>query len=127
MADFKDFTMENGNTDWMAYHKAQIEDGEVCYQCDSYITSYLFNKIPGRTLCFDCKNLDESNEKVEHSNLLRCPKCCYSWTAITDCEDYELYNEGDHEVSCRKCNHNFTIETYVSYSFDSPALLPKEK
>jgi hypothetical protein len=33
--------------------------------------------------------------------------------------DSDLYSEDDHEVCCKKCNKDFFVITYISYSFTS--------
>lgn len=37
-------------------------------------------------------------------------------------DNYTLYEDGDHDVFCEDCGHEFMVTTYVSYSFCSPGL-----
>jgi uncharacterized Zn-finger protein len=48
----------------------------------------------------------------------KCPHCGYV-CRIADHEWWELYDDGDHEVTCPSCDREFTVETCVSYSFST--------
>jgi len=37
-----------------------------------------------------------------------------------DCEEYEVFHDGEHEVNCHECDKDFEVSTYVSYYFKSP-------
>lgn len=117
MVHMKDYE-KNGKLDWEAYKQAQINSGEICYNCRSFI---LFGKGLKR-LCHQCQSINEDTEYVTHSKLIRCPKCKHQMD-VHDCELYELYEDGDHDISCNDCNHTFTIKTNASYSFESPELI----
>lgn len=41
----------------------------------------------------------------------KCPYCGEEW--------WELYEEGDHTVTCPSCDHDFIVRTSVSYSFST--------
>jgi hypothetical protein len=117
MIDMKQFEDENGKLDWKAYRHAQVMAGERCSRCGAYIVS-VFRKIEGPAECAECKNLTEKGE-VSHSTLLRCPECSNSWKPEEQ-DDYHVYEEGEHEVTCYDCDHSFEISTQVSFEFTSP-------
>ena len=37
MIQFEDFRQEDGNTNWDAYRKAQVDAGEICHKCGNYL------------------------------------------------------------------------------------------
>lgn len=41
----------------------------------------------------------------------KCPYCGEEW--------WELYEEGDHTVTCPSCDHDFIVRTSVRYSFST--------
>ena len=51
----------------------------------------------------------------------RNPKCPHSGEShkVSDREWWELYEEGDHTVTCPSCDHDFIVRTSVSYSFST--------
>jgi len=119
MASIKinDFDNPDGSTDWNAYRKAKKTNGEECTECGRYI---LFGKgYPDQ--CSDCKEAKEGRGDLDHDRLVRCPKCRNMWDPW-DAEDYDLFNDGTHDVCCTECDHEFEVETQVSYSFRSPAM-----
>lgn len=73
--------------------------------------------------CPDCR-LIPHKEELDHSSLIRCPKCGDTWDPQHD-DDYAVLGEGVHAVSCGECEHDFTVSTSISWNFTSPALLPK--
>lgn len=48
----------------------------------------------------------------------KCPHCGHDCCVI-DNEWWELYEEGEHEVTCPSCDQDFTVSTSVSYSFST--------
>jgi DNA-directed RNA polymerase subunit RPC12/RpoP len=117
MIEFKDFQDENGKVNWAKYDKAQIDNGEKCLRCGALI----LRSKNVRTLCFDCKSLDEEKGKVSHDSYIRCPKCSSQWDPQT-IEQYDAFQDGEHDVICPECEHRFEIITYVTYTFISPAM-----
>ena len=123
MISFKDYTLPDGNTDWAAYRKAQINAGEYCEKCENYIHSY---EYPGyRQECYSCKTL-KKNEEVNHEQFIRCPSCGEEEDVHYQSEDYTIFHDGDHDIECPECNHKYMITTYVSYDFRSPARIEKK-
>lgn len=117
----------DGQTDWNKWNelrekerKEKKDKGEICHQCGRFI---LFAKGYPQT-CDDCKAVDRPAE-LDHPSEVRCPKCGYHWR-VGDGDDYDLYEDGTHEVSCPDCNFDFEVETSVTYSFRSPARTKEE-
>jgi len=115
-----DFKQPDGNTDWSAYTKAQVASGERCSKCGSYI---LFGSGYPQE-CSPCKHLQDDKDEVTHDDLVRCPACGRTFDPRGD--DYEVYSEGENDVTCPSCEREFTITTEVSYSFTSPARLEEK-
>lgn len=121
---FADHKGTDGKIDWNAYNaasevarKADVDDGVYCYKCGMYI---IFGRGSGRQLCQQCRGLYESCE-VTHDKLIRCPAC--SDTIRPSDDHYDLYGDGEHQITCDECSHSFEVSTRVSYSFTSPALI----
>lgn len=116
------FKKPDGDVDYEAWNAAYAKDredrkakGELCSECGTFI---VWSKgFPDR--CGDCKALDKPQE-VHHHSKIRCPKCLRDWR-VGDGDDYHLYEDGDHEVNCGYCGHDFTVITHITYSFESPA------
>ena len=79
--------------------------------------------------CYDClklRNLAKVRESIEEgdpdtfsSDYVVCPYC---GAAISDEDliDYpELYEDGEHEISCIECDKKFKVDTSVSYSWET--------
>lgn len=88
-----------------------------CERCKTNIARH------AATLCWQCKELDNP-ETLRHNHFLRCPKCKHVWFAH-DVWESSIYEKGEHELTCLECDHDFTVETQVSYSFKSPAMEEK--
>ena len=136
---FEDHQDDKGNIDWESYHEAQAEAGEVCYRCRKYLIlenlgATLFGRDddrPQRRLCSDCSHLDQDTKEVRHEQRIRCPKCGHQ-SPVHDwdmCDYGEVfYQEGQHDIYCPQCEHEFEITTHVTYTYESPPLLsPEEK
>ena len=117
MVEMDDFRKEDGFIDWKAYKEAQINAGEICSQCEKYM---FFGAKTSRRLCGSCMALDNDTDEVSHDNLIRCPKCKYTWNPW-ECEDYPDGSE-EMDVQCGECDHDFTVGVQTSYSFTSPEL-----
>jgi len=121
-----DFKNEDGSFDWTAYgaaKKAEKEErkksGKECYQCGAYI---IFGGKGYRELCYDCRLLRDDTSETTSDNYIRCPKC-KGLSLVHDGDHYDLYEEGEHDITCLDCGHEYQIETSVTYSFQSPAVL----
>lgn len=131
MVDIKDYYGEDGSVDWGAFNKAKVDAGEICWKCDKYILNRpLFLpgstvRQEGRQLCGGCKNL-AGTESVYHEKFFRCPACGEE-TLVFENEYYELCVEGTHNVTCLDCEHEFEVNTTVTYSFESPARIQQEE
>jgi hypothetical protein len=114
---------KEGKIDWKAYEDAEIAAGQLCLRCKERIIYPLLSEwTGGRRLCNSCKNMDTDKGEVSHHIDLRCPKCGF----LMNVNDYDLWEcglweEGEHEIYCVKCDHKFTVTTNTSHSFDSPA------
>ena len=122
--NFEDYKKEDGSIDWKRYDEAKVLNGQKCYKCGSYISSVSNSGF--KSLCYECKNLETNTEEVNHSNLIRCPSCRYSWDLL-ETSDYDFYTDGEHNVECPECEFEFEIVTHVSYSFDSPELIKNDE
>lgn len=122
MISFEDFRLADGNIDWRALQQAEVKAGERCYRCYAMIRP--LTKSTGERLCYDCKQLDEAKtEEVEHQRLIRCPKCSHlSDVTEWDCDYAEVFTDGEHDVQCDECQHEFDISTRVEFYFTSPKL-----
>lgn len=51
----------------------------------------------------------------------RHPKCphCGETCNVNEHEWWKLYEEGEHEVTCPHCDHDFTVSTSISYWFST--------
>lgn len=117
---FNDYKVD-GNIDWTAYRKAQTENGEICSKCRSHIT---FAK-GHETACRDCDKLENDDGEVWSDNYIRCPKCSVTWQPY-EREHYELLEDGSHDVTCQNCDHDFTVSTSISWTFNSPPKIQEE-
>jgi hypothetical protein len=112
-----DYTNAEGKVDWDAVKRAQVRNGENCSKCGGLATIFP-RGYPDK--CHECKQLD-SEEEVVHSDSIRCPHCRN--VRRVDSEFFELFTEGEHLVSCYNCEKDFTIQTYISWSFTSPPIV----
>jgi hypothetical protein len=99
-------------------HQWEVDNGQWCYRC-GHIASYL--SAPGyRKLCSSCENLDLDKGEVTSGTYIRCPKCGHQFNPF-ETEEYHVFEDGEHEVTCGSCDHTFEVTTSVSYTFASPA------
>lgn len=119
MIQMDDFRDEQGLVDWGAYAQAARKAGQTCELCGKLL-------IPATghiTKCSCCAELDLDGT-VAHHAYVRCPACDHKWMPGQE-DDYDLLGEGENDVSCLACGHDFTVETYVEYIFTSPSRLKK--
>jgi len=108
---------------YAAFRKAEIDAGRWCEVCSVSLTHEAATEVSGRRRCYDCRELDQSKDAVDHPSMIRCPACQATFDPVPDGDYADRYAEGDHEVDCPDCDHSFWITTAVSYSFASPPLL----
>ncbi len=131
MSTLDDFRKQDGQIDWDAYRQAEINEGKKCYKCGAYImlSGISFfgrpERIAGPSLCMSCRSLP-NKEEITHESFIRCPKCGHSWNP-RDNENYEIYEDGDHNVCCPECDHDFEIFTSVTFTFRSPELISEQE
>jgi hypothetical protein len=119
----EDYRTKDG-INWKAYRAAEVKAGQKCYRCESLIVHPILTEWSGgKRLCGSCRSMDNDNGPVFHDDFFRCPKCGFKMNK----DEYDLwecgiYEEGEHEIGCAGCNHNFTVTTHISYSFESPAM-----
>lgn len=123
MISIEDFKEKNGEVDWKSYDEAKINAGEKCYKCGCLIFA---SSKKYRHLCTECEIMEKDDECVNHSDFIRCPKCRKTWNPA-DVEQYEVFEDGIHEVQCIECNHEFEVTTCISYDFESPAIIKGEE
>lgn len=130
MVNIKDFTV-GGSTKWDDYQKARKDAGEICYKCGRNLVLNReikgsfdkFNKIMEcRTLCNSCRELNTLPESVISTKYIRCPKCKNTFEPI-EFLDFDIYEDGEHDLDCPLCKHFFIVETTVAYSYESPAFV----
>lgn len=111
----EDYRDAEGKVDWRAYRAAEVANGEICWQCASFIT---YSKGV-RSLCYECKDLLTPDE-CDHEKYVRCPKCGAHWDPM-EAEDYELFNQHDaYDQWCDECDYKFTVCVDVTYNIRSP-------
>jgi DNA-directed RNA polymerase subunit RPC12/RpoP len=120
MINFKAYKLPSGLIDWKGYNEAQKAIGEACYKCG---VEFLDESSTGKRLCSNCESLSNLSIAVQHEEYIRCPHCgnqerIFDWDD-RDCGDVK-YVEGSHEVTCSRCEKDYTIETYVNILYESP-------
>lgn len=80
--------------------------GDLCYSCK--IQEY--NKITSENL----RSSEMTSTTCEDE--IFCPWCGEIYN-IDD--EYELYGEGEHDLTCHHCDKEFSVETNVTYSFST--------
>lgn len=121
MASINDHLRPDGSVDWKALEAADISDGKRCRECKAYI---VFSS-GGPQLCGNCTEM-LSGKEATHHDLVRCPKCGTTWRPA-DNENYDLFEDGTHDVCCQHCDHDFEVRTRVSYAFTSPERIKEEE
>lgn len=119
MVSMKDHEDEKGNLNWETYRAAQKQEGEVCMTCGAYL---VIGKGHPQN-CLQCSDAEKPDE-LRHDKFLRCPLCGETWNP-SDAEDYEVYEDGEHDVTCQHCDFEFRVQTHVSWTFTSPARVPE--
>ncbi len=76
--------------------------------------------------CFKIHNLEKIRESIKDGDAdtfsddyVVCPYCGFA-IGDEDLADYpELYEDGEHEISCIECDKKFKVETMVSYDWET--------
>lgn len=54
------------------------------------------------------------------SDYVICPYCGYAMDTCYGYEDFpELYEEGDHVITCPECDQDFILNTSISYYYET--------
>jgi hypothetical protein len=117
ITSISDHKLADGTLNWESYRLAQKANGEICSKCGGYTSIFGGKGHPDQ--CPSCKSMDEPSEATHHSTI-RCPACGHQMD-VRDMERGELYEDGEHDVTCNECEHEFEVSTSVSFSFESPA------
>ena len=125
MIKIKDFEREDGSTDWDAYHKAEMANGDRCMTCGCYIIPIVFQDTHGPRECNSCRNMISDDGEVSHDSRVRCPHCG-KITKVDDLAEYGIYEEGELEMNCEECEKEFTVQVQVSYSYTSPERIQRK-
>lgn len=121
LIDMEGFRDSMNRINWDLYRSAQVNNGERCYQCKSYLVTPRGHQ----ELCIECKNADNNSDELRHSRFIRCPKCRHLMNAedVAEWTDYKLYQDQDDvDVTCYECEHEFKVQTEITYEFISPAV-----
>lgn len=83
---------------------------DTCYTCccEQHLSEIKQNILSG----------EETETSCEDEVI--CPWC--GEVQEYDIDDYEIYEEGSHEMQCQDCNKKFRMTTNVSYSYDTEQL-----
>lgn len=86
------------------------------------------------SICFQCmkeENLENTQKAVRDASpgeevdtwsddYVVCPHCGEALETNLGYEDFpEIYEEGSHRLTCPGCDSDFTLNTHVSYSWDT--------
>lgn len=67
--------------------------------------------------------LNSCANSLERLEFFACdePKCphCGQECSVSENEWWNLYEEGEHEVTCPSCDEDFSVSTRVRYSFST--------
>lgn len=84
--------------------------------------------------CVECEiqnRLEEAQKSVRESvngedidtysmDYVICPYCGNALCTDVSYSDFpEIYEEGDHKLTCPECDKDFILNTYVSYSYET--------
>jgi transposase-like protein len=53
--------------------------------------------------------------KFEYEDEILCPYC----GEVYEDDEYQFYEEGEHEVECYHCEKTFNLNTHVTYSYST--------
>lgn len=96
----------------------------TCKSCGNATWPPLFDSSrPAPDQCFDCKSIEGDDDEISTDDRARCPRCRHTQAYHDD--NYEWCSDGEHAVTCGNCGYDYEISTSVSFSFESPAMLPE--
>ncbi len=114
-----DYEKPDGSIDWEKYRKAQLDNGEICSKCSSYI---VWRSTDGPSLCYECKQINKDLEEFSHSRFIICPFCKKSVDPSEIDHPSVAYEDGHHAFTCLDCEKEFEVETSVSFYYTSRKL-----
>jgi hypothetical protein len=101
--------------------------GKICERCGKRLTTFSWER-----LCYPCQKenardqivsaIKAGEEKVDtgSSDYVICPYCVYAMDTCYGYEDLpELYEEGDHVITCPECDQDFILNTSISYYYET--------
>ncbi|MCK6504514.1 hypothetical protein L6R53_14105 [Myxococcota bacterium] len=68
----------------------------------------------------DLRALDKHPDELQSRLVFRCPVCGWR-SSPAQADKFEVYGEGDHDVTYNHCGADFQVETQVTHIFISPA------
>lgn len=66
----------------------------------------------------DAKADHTSLDYWHNNSFAKCPHCGHD-NDVQECELYELYEEGNHDVRCEKCELDFVVNTEIEYKLST--------
>lgn len=90
--------------------------------------------LPWENICWDCQSQIELeniqnaiNEAEDDEEIDTCSRdyviCPYCGNALETCVGYEdfpeLYEDGEHTITCSECGKDFVLETSISYFYET--------
>lgn len=102
---------------------------KICERCGKQKRMMSWERI-----CFQCMKAEELERVQERvraaepdetpdtwsSDYVICPYCGEAMDTNVGYEDFpEIYEDGDHQVECPECGKVFTLETSVSYTWET--------
>lgn len=110
-----DFTDDGGFVDREGFWEARKKNGELCQTCEKQVVPHRGAPVE----CSDCVEAKSSAGIIQHTELVRCPKCGHLFEPA-EADQYDLFDHGQHIGWCPECEHEFEVKTDVSYIFTSP-------
>lgn len=94
-------------------NKLMLSWESLCYECQKKVE---FEKIQANIL----EATDDEEVDTFSSDYVICPYCGEAMDTCYGYEDFpELYEEGDHLVTCPNCDKEFVLETSISYYYET--------
>jgi hypothetical protein len=84
---------------------------DTCYSCSKALE---LNRIQSK--------IQSGEEDVDtfSSDYVICPHCGYAHDTNLGYADFpEIYEDGDHDMTCVNCGKSFVLETMISYSWET--------